>query len=559
MCSSIQAFTLHVTVNVFKDLETRFYRKWFKIDPNDSKGKKFIKGVGNFFKQVMLAVAIAVSLLAIGIFLFIDLAIIAPIQACQKRRDDCFQLLNSEVFEKYATSLKDFVETELKKVEEAGEGEVAAVYSQLTAEVVEEKTILLGYVRGMITRITSHTPSKKGSTNKDFHQDVIKSWRLALSISPDPTKPGDVQAHAFLTAFAQWKYAGVDLWAEMSSFVSHKRVGVEGDVAKLPGTMADYKDTVVGLIKDSYATIKAKKSIFTSVFCSAAEYFDPHMLGDPPTTLEGFVLDNGSNTPTQMIRTACVTKDVQRSCLRRLLRSEVVPEFKHYLKDLKAKGECHLAVNLMKRKGHEERVRTKATENLENDPECKDGVVVVTLDKDSSFYWQKGHFGQKSVATGAFKEQFMGRLFAKGGSKHYYWSKRLIEAQWKARCGEIIDHVQNTYFNGKTELTREERLDFIEITYVEIIKDLVQQFKPKTCNTSCKSCIDRGASTLSLLYNDFIMQKAKANEADFSMAESVKKMLSLTFAPALLAMNRPILSCRVPRLASAVSTMAAVH
>ena len=144
------------------------------------------------------------------------------------------------------------------------------------------------------------------------------------------------------------------------------------------------------------------------------------------------------------------------------------PEFLAFLKQQKN----HLYVNLMRRHGVEGGL-SFALENLEiSIPQ----LSVVSLDKDSDFYWQKGPQYPEFIENDQFKNQFLGKLIEPSGG--YYWSSHLEMSIWEKQLQGLIGGVETKFFSGRTKLNKVERQDFIELTYLAIINALTETLQP---------------------------------------------------------------------------------
>lgn len=208
----------------------------------------------------------------------------------------------------------------------------------------------------------------------------------------------------------------------------------------------------------------------------------------------------------------------------------IQPEFRRFLQ-LEA-PKRHLYVNLMKRYGDEGSL-SRAIENLENEAE---NLAVVTLDKNTPFYWQSDEFAEINDA-----KEFKFNLLKALNGKRYYFSSKLN--QFPDRLPDIIESVHSKYFKGSPSLTGQERQDFIEIVYISILDALVNEYKPLTMNISCKQAMDRGPG-LALLW--IVSREGEKN---------IKSEAALFLAPPLLIHNRPSHLPRLQRLLSAFSTI----
>lgn len=210
----------------------------------------------------------------------------------------------------------------------------------------------------------------------------------------------------------------------------------------------------------------------------------------------------------------------------------VHPEFLFFLKSQPS----HLYVNLMKRKG----VEASASYTLEQLEKQIPNLYVVTLDKSSPFYWQEAKSYPDGIEIEAFKNIFLGQMMAKKGN--YFWSQYLTPDVWKAELRFLMQAVHQNYFRNSSVLSRNERQDFIELTYLAILDRLVEKWQPASMNISCRQSMDRGPS-LAILW----MWKHHQVES--------QEVPALLFAPPLLIHNRPSHTARIERFVSAAKRL----
>ena len=192
----------------------------------------------------------------------------------------------------------------------------------------------------------------------------------------------------------------------------------------------------------------------------------------------------------------------------------------------------HFYVNLMKRRG-KEGAMTQALERLEEE---KPRLYVITLDKDSSFYWQRESSYPAEWESQSFKEAFLAHLCSPEG--RYFWSKHLKSVEWRGTLARLIDQTHETYFRGNSRLNRRERQDLIELTYLAIIDHLVERWQPASMNMTCRQGMDRGPSLMVL----WMMQKGLLEKP---------ALAAWLLAPPLVTRNRSTHASRVERLLSA--------
>jgi hypothetical protein len=189
----------------------------------------------------------------------------------------------------------------------------------------------------------------------------------------------------------------------------------------------------------------------------------------------------------------------------------------------------------MQRSGSEG-VRSEVIECLER--KYPGTISVITLDKNSLFYFQKNEFETLNNSV-LFKQHFMQQMFE---GKNFFWSSDL-GATWKNECQQILENIHTRYFSDQIELNREERLDFIELVYIEIVEVIIQKLQADSANEACKSCIDRGAAALAQQY----LRKICVQTSEMKESQR-KKILAITLAPAIFAMNRVMQHDRISRL-----------
>lgn len=207
---------------------------------------------------------------------------------------------------------------------------------------------------------------------------------------------------------------------------------------------------------------------------------------------------------------------------------QVSPEFIYFLQ----RQPRHLYVNLMKRKG----VEGPLTQSLESLEGTNDNLYFITLDKNSSFYWQDGKEYPELLESQKFKQIFLDKMVS--AKSNYYWSKHLDKSEWKKELGKIVNRVHQVFFNDKEMLDHKERQDFIEITYLGILDALVSKCAPTSMNITCRQCMDRGPSLMVLwLYQKNLLNKEGA--------------ATQLLAPPLLIQNRASHGSRIERFVSA--------
>ncbi len=228
------------------------------------------------------------------------------------------------------------------------------------------------------------------------------------------------------------------------------------------------------------------------------------------------------------------------------LRGRITPEFKAYLRAVKARGRKHTYINFQRRVGsifNGESQRSASIHNLSMDPEFSEMFTVITLDKNSPFYKQSHEFaGIKNAKE--FIDTFMARIDE--GNSGFLIPERFARNDLKARLVDI--HLQ--LFSGKAMLSREERQDFIEVAYTMLIDHFVAETSADYYNASCKDCIDRGGGANALMFYVMTLRESGALTPQ-AFKQRIDAFGGMIFADALWARKRAIRHERLDRAVSA--------
>ncbi len=336
-----------------------------------------------------------------------------------------------------------------------------------------------------------------------YHERWVEELRKTISFTSfQLAENRDV--HQFLQDLVQWIFLKVDLHGAFNSFF----------YSIAPQWQ---EENFFSYIQDTLRLLKKNPELVSPPNDPSHE--DHFLHGNLPSLLF-------SLPPTNVIRIANPLGDFSRIGIWPWYPLQIHPEFLLFLKTQPS----HLYVNLMKRHG-EEKYASYTLESLE---QAFPKLYVVTLDKDSPFYWQKSL--EEPIPSTLFKEQFLTHLFAENSS--FFWSSHLDIPSWKQELNHLIQTIHNRYFPSFQTFNREERLDFIELTYLEILNTLVHKWHPASMNITCRYNIDRGPS-LSILW---MLQKTQTQRPEIA---------SELLAPPLLIDNRPSHSARISRFTSA--------
>lgn len=402
---------------------------------------------------------------------------------------DYHYFYSTEIFSRYLEQLKEYIGNELKD------------HPGL------QSLDLVKWVQGAV------------SNRETFHQGFVSQVRNLVN----QKETLDPEISQFVQRFCAWIYTGATLLPAMTEWI--KGHMTEEEKERLAGGKTHE------FIRDLHTQWGCKAQFQGETFQDYRPY-DPRILGDTPSSF--FKVHD-----TQIIRTPAVTADNKRSFFGTLTKASIVEEFRGFLQHYQQEKKTHLYINLMAPTGSE-KVRTNALEDLEK--ENKIVFQLVTLSKDSSFYHQTDPFARKDNAE-FFKKDFIEQMF--GNSPHFHWPISWDLPETKEFCRQAVETIHEKYFNSSNVLKIEQRRDFIELAYTEIIETLLVHKKPASCNISCRSCVDRGAANLSLLY-------AKTPSTKEAKEET---LVTIALAPAIIAQSRLMLTHRMKRLHTALGRL----
>lgn len=428
----------------------------------------------------------------------------------------CGRLFQSNVFQSYLSQLNQFVKDQLSSH--------SLLNSPKAENSFEEQGIK--FIQDLLALSQS---SKDAESLKQNYQKMIYNLRSLLRQKEEAMKEGrelSRQIRDFLDKFTGWMYTTPYLWDSMGDYLEQ-----EGKLQVETRSTSPSLNIFSTLLEQRVAL---KETLHLDGIREPT-YWDFNAQGDVPSYL--FTVPGQK---TRVMRMPTITRDVERDPQTKALQKvEVVPEFKNYL----SLGKHHLYINLMDRTVGSEQLRSQAIEQLEKDPKVGKAISVITFDKDSDFYHQKNGFESWEISE-HFKQRFMEQMFDPTKNQAFYWSDKIDMAQWQNRCIHIIEFVHRNYFLTSLRLTPAERREFIEITYALMTQELIEMLQPDNCNVSCRKCIDRGGSALSLLYGSYLNQQ----HAPLTTAEA-KKLSALALGPAALIENRQPFENRLSMLA----------
>lgn len=267
--------------------------------------------------------------------------------------------------------------------------------------------------------------------------------------------------------------------------------------------------------------------------------FDPFEQEDVPSELYAFVAEDLHISVLRL--PAPIHQEV-------IHEAEVVEEMRAFLRSLQAgaQGQLHLLFNLQDRTSWKEHARCIALEGLQNTPEFSKNLTVITFNKSSDFYLQKGDYQNLNEAE-LFLSTFYQQIESREACGFHF--PALPEAgEINAFTKEALEMIHEQFFSGRKTLLRKERLDFIEIFTQLFFMKMILLVKPDSISFTCKDAIDLGEAQAATFFA--FLQRMGSSEA--ISAEEKDFLLWLLYAPALTLRERLIDPFRFARL---VSTM----
>ncbi len=207
----------------------------------------------------------------------------------------------------------------------------------------------------------------------------------------------------------------------------------------------------------------------------------------------------------------------------------------------------HLIINLEDRTSWREFARCIALEKWQDEPELGGALCVVTLAIDTDFFHQLTPYHQMNH-THLFIEQFKEHLQGEGFG--FYFPSSIQKSQLFSFINEAMSAIHRIFFSEKNVLTREQRLDFIDIFYLFLQLKLIDWFKPDSFNLSCKDGIDIGVAHSAKIFAFLTL----LNNPEWN-AEDINYLNFMLYAPALLIRERLILPDGFNRLISTLKVI----
>lgn len=214
-------------------------------------------------------------------------------------------------------------------------------------------------------------------------------------------------------------------------------------------------------------------------------------------------------------------------------------------------GQKYLYLNLQNRTSWQEYARCNCLESLAKDPNYIQFLEVCTFAKDTSFYHQIEEYETLKDAKD-FKDIFKQQLLS-GEDCGYSYSKSVPARYIEGFITDGLNLVHEHFFALKKELTRKNRLDFIEIFYNFFFLKVIDLIRPTHLSFSCKDAVDIGPTTYSSF---FAFTKILSEDFEWSIEEE-DFFVWMVHSPAFLFRDRIVQKDPFARTLSALSVLTA--
>lgn len=232
-------------------------------------------------------------------------------------------------------------------------------------------------------------------------------------------------------------------------------------------------------------------------------------------------------------------------------KAEVIDEFSGFLRALSShgRGQRHLLINLQDRTSWHEHSRCRAIEEIQKGAEFAEAVSIVTLPKNTDFYWQSSHYLHINEAD-AFIQQFKEQI-ASEEQCGFYFPQGINKEELMAFAERAMPVIHQQLFGGKSTLLRKNRLDFIEVFYILFVLKIIELYRPDSVSFTCKDGVDTGAAASTELFAFLRMM----NDGPAWSKQEKDFLLWMIYSGALTVRERAIDIQRFNRLISALEVV----
>lgn len=272
--------------------------------------------------------------------------------------------------------------------------------------------------------------------------------------------------------------------------------------------------------------------------------FDPIRQGNIPNQLFTLYFQN-----FRCVNIRFPTPTYQEFINKAVINEEFKAFLRSYMHVDKENGmqKGHLLFNFQDKTSWKEHARSSALEELQKHPDFSPVLTVVTLPKDTEFYHQLAPYHRDNHAT-TFIKHFKEHL--KDPSTGFYFPPAIHKEIFSGFTDQLMEAIHRLFFANKNVLTRENRLDFIEIFEFFLQLKIIEIVKPHTFSFTCKDGLDVGAAESAKLY---VFLKL-LSQPELSESE-IDYLNLLLYSPVVIYRERHMLFDRFNRLNSALRSL----
>lgn len=263
------------------------------------------------------------------------------------------------------------------------------------------------------------------------------------------------------------------------------------------------------------------------------QFYDPYIHGLLPEKL--FDLSwNGKNASIHILPSPTNQEFIHKA--------KMIQEFQEFLREMHEEHKKILLINFQDRTTWREHARSSILEQLQEGSEFSESLSVITLPKDTEFYLQAAPYDEDHQLP-IFKSHFLEHLF--DNSAGFYIPSSLSKEINIKNAESLFDFISCHFFSSRNVLSKEARLEFIELFYLFLELKIIQAVQPNHVYLTCKDGVDISTTAAVPLFLFVKMASGKA-----VLDEEVDLMGRILMGPALLSRERALLPERLQRMIS---------
>lgn len=415
----------------------------------------------------------------------------------------------------------------------------------------------------IIALLLSANPMRQignGSTKSCFHyfsdfqhflREVLLSREYQKILAyPDEEKiVSHLAISSIVNGFVRAIYEGHHSYKELDSYENYLFEEARKEIsdehlknARLKGGLGSY------LASDGLALRKLLKGypnesvekILENLEEGLIQEFDPWMQKNVPVKL--FTLYEREKKTNWIVTSSPTIQENIRT-------ANINEEFKAYLRTCEKEGEKLLLLNYQDRTSWKEHARANALEGLQD--QFDSTVTVVTIPKETEFYWQEVPYAEDHQAS-IFKEHYIEHLIDNHSGLYLPDKVRaVVNREW---FEGVFDAIHHLFFVNRNVLSKESRQQFIDIFDLFLEHKLIEIAQPDKVFAICKDGMDTSTATSAL----FVAFQFLMDREDISEEERMFLKEAL-FLPALLGRHRAIMQERLDRFLGALQVLEGVR